>query len=135
MVLTLDEREEADRRKFNALAEELESIPDNIENLNPLERKGVYHAIQVAVDACMDLAAMVVKDKGEQVVDDYHNLEILAEAGAIDARLITKMKNLNGLRNAIVHRYNRFEDQVLKENIDEIKETIYEFGKQMEEAI
>lgn len=126
------EREAAYRRKFNAMTEELESLPADVTALNSMERKGVLHVVQVAIDAAMDLAAMAVKDTGRDVVDDYHNLEALAEAGVIDGDLASRLRRLNGLRNAIVHKYNRFEESAVLDHLDDIQEALYAFAERLE---
>lgn len=129
------EREDAYRRKLASIAEELAALPEAVGSLNALERRGLLHAVQVAVDAAMDLAAMRVRDLGKEVQDDYHNLETLAEAGALDGSLAGDLRTLNGLRNAIVHKYNRFEEAVVFEDLDEIRRVLDSFARSMEDSL
>lgn len=124
-------RGDAYRRKLSTLAEELNDLPPSVEGLNALERRGVLHAVQVAVDAAMDLAAMAVKEVGREVQDDYHNVEVLVKEGVVDAALGGELRALNGLRNAIVHKYNRFEEAAVLENLDSIKGTLQRFAERL----
>lgn len=54
---------------------------------------------------------MIVKDLGLMVNDDYKNLDVLKERKIISTEMHNTMKKLNGLRNRIVHDYNRWLDQ------------------------
>lgn len=126
------ERNESYRRKLGVIAEELDGLPKRTESLNPLERRGVLNAVQVAVDAAMDVVAMRVRDLGRDVSDDYHNLETLREAGELDQALADGLRTLNGLRNAIVHKYNRFEEATVLEGLPEIRRTLTGFSDRVE---
>lgn len=128
----MGEREEAYRRKLNVIAEELGSLPVSVAGLNPLERRGVLHAVQVAVDAAMDLAAMAVRDRGREVQDDDHNLAMLVEEGVLTEALASRLRTLNGLRNAIVHKYNRFEESSVLEDLEAVRAALEEFATRVE---
>lgn len=64
------EREDAYHRKLGTILESLEGLPETTRDLSRLEREGVLHLVQVAVDASMDAAAMLTKDHGRRVHDD-----------------------------------------------------------------
>jgi uncharacterized protein YutE (UPF0331/DUF86 family) len=70
-------------------------------------RLASYKAFQEAVEACLDLVAMMCKDSKMVPKDDYGNLETLGELSK-DARIL--LMEANGLRNHLVHRYNRMDD-------------------------
>ena len=114
--------------------EELEALPSSHETLSPLEMRGLLHAVQVAVDAAMDLVAMRLKDLGHEVSDDHHNLDALVKTGVVAGPLADELRRLNGLRNAIVHKYNRFEEQTLLDGLDAIRDTLYALVETMEES-
>ncbi|ODS35451.1 hypothetical protein BEH94_06405 [Candidatus Altiarchaeales archaeon WOR_SM1_SCG] len=67
----------------------------------------MFYKIQIGIEGIIDLAAMLVKDSGKDVGDDYYNLGLLEEEGIISEEMCEKLKKLNGLRKIIVHRYNR----------------------------
>lgn len=78
---------------------------------------------------------MLVKDLGRRVEDDYTNIEYLREIGVIDEELATKLKMCNGLRNWLVHRYNRLDKKLVLESVDRVKETLFEFIRRVENAL
>ena len=110
------------KQKINFVIDKLESIPKSIKT--EVEINATLYCVQVAIDAAMDIAAMLVKDIGSDVSDDYHNLNILKKENIISATLSDKLKRLNALRNAIVHKYNTFEEESVLENLDDIKVSI-----------
>lgn len=123
------------RRKLHVITQSIGRIPDDREVLSPLELDGVLHNVQVMIDAVMDIAAMLVKDGGHEVKDDYQNLEMLVEEGLIGGPLAEELRRLNGLRNAIVHRYNSFEEETLLEGLDRIRSGVVDFAEIVEERI
>lgn len=121
------DRPDAYRRKLGTIVESLEELPDDPHDLSRLEREGVQHLVQVATDAAMDVTAMLVKDHGQRVRDDYHNLQEAEELGVVEPDLADRLRTLNGLRNAIVHRYDRFEEDEVLGGLDRIAEDLTRF--------
>lgn len=120
------------RRKIDIIVEKLEKLPEEPEGLLV---DAVLYGVQVSIDAMIDITAMLVRDSGEEVSDDYYNIDKLVDIKLIDKEFAEKIKQLNGLRNAIVHKYNKFEENEVIDNIEEIKETIYLFLEKIENAI
>ena len=89
--------------------------------------------MQVAVDAAMDVCAMLVKDNGWTVEDDYHNVETLVEEDVFPGDLGKALKDLNGLRNAIIHKYNKFEEEEILDNLTQITDILQRFITALEE--
>lgn len=107
------------------LGEEEEFLKDRI------LRKAMYKEFQELVEIVADLSAMVVKDHGEVVEDDYSNLEkmsrILKSKGLID-----DLKEANGLRNILVHEYNGVIDQQAYKSIKGLIPSIERLGEELE---
>lgn len=80
----------------------------------------------------MDIVAMLVKDLGKKVEDDYHNIETLTDLGIIDSNLADSIKMCNGLRNWIVNRYNGVDTTLVLESIDEVRDTLFTFIERVE---
>ncbi|WP_457550662.1 DUF86 domain-containing protein [Archaeoglobus sp.] len=80
----------------------------------------------------MDIIAMLLRDLGFRVEDDYSNIEKLVELKVIDQKLCEKLKMCNGLRNWLVHRYNRVDTKIVLESIDEVKEILMKFIERVE---
>lgn len=70
-----------------------------------VRKRAVLYSIMTAVEAVMDIVAMLVKDMGKQVEDDYTNISKLLEEGVVDEGEAELLRKYNGLRNAIAHHY------------------------------
>jgi uncharacterized protein YutE (UPF0331/DUF86 family) len=81
----------------------------------------IYHSAQLLAEVISDIAAMIVKDLGHVVGDNYQNFEQLHEARIIDRDEIRIMNELNGLRNRLAHDYNGIVDKMA---LDSIRKTI-----------
>ena len=49
------------------------------------QRDALFYRIETAVEASMDIIAMLVRDYGNKVQDDYHNLNTLQEEKIINS--------------------------------------------------
>ncbi len=126
-------REERYREKIEYIIEALSEIPPNPEK--PIEISGTFYNLLTAIESAMDISAMLVKDFGKRVEDDYGNIETLQEIGIIDEKLAEKLKMCNGLRNWLVHRYNRVDRQLVLNSVEEVKEILIEFIKRVEDVL
>lgn len=90
------------------------------------QRDALFYRVQTAIEAVMDLIAMLVTDKGKIIGDDYHNISILEEEKIITTALANRLRKVNGLRNALVHRYNKFEEKTVIDNLGTIKQSLKE---------
>ena len=94
-----------------------------------MTKLAVYKAFQEAVEASLDLVAMMCKDLGITSQDDYSNLERLA---ALSARSREVLIEANGLRNHLVHRYNRRDDLLAMQSMKDLQGGIVAFGEEVE---
>ncbi len=123
-------------QKLNELKERLVFIKGNIgwkeEFLeNRILRKGIYKEFQEAVEIVSDVAAMIAKDLGFAVEDDYRNLEAVGNSIGLGEKTVLALKRANGLRNVLVHEYNGIIDERAYESIQEL----LPFLKRFEEAV
>jgi len=121
------------RSKISVVTEKLEGI--GLEPRSSLERDAILFRVQVAVEATMDIIAMLVKDHGRDVRDDYHNIEVLAELRTVTPSLARQLKKLNGLRNAIAHKYNTFEEAAVFRNRETIRASLEAFLTRVEHEL
>ncbi len=84
----------------------------------------VYKAFQEAAEACMDIVSMICKDMNIIPKDDYTNIEELSSKLDIDKDIL---REANGLRNIIVHRYNSTDDELAYESIKRITPELSRF--------
>lgn len=121
------------REKIEYIIEALSEIPE--EPRTPIEVSGTFYNLLTAIEAAMDICAMLIKDLGRRVEDDYSNIEHLYEIGVLDRALADRLKMCNGLRNWLVHRYNRVDKKLVLESVDKVKETLLEFIRRVEDAL
>lgn len=82
----------------------------------------VYKAFQEVVDSLTLIFAMMLKDMGEIVEDDYSNIEALERTNLLNQKQAAVMKEANGLRNRLVHEYNGLERQTARISMEEIND-------------
>jgi len=121
------------KEKIEYILEALSEIPPEPEK--PIEISGTFYNLLTAIEAAMDIAAMLVKDLGKRVEDDYSNIDTLAEIGVIDNKLAEMLKMCNGLRNWLVHRYNRINTRLVLESVEEVRETLTKYIEKVEHVL
>jgi uncharacterized protein YutE (UPF0331/DUF86 family) len=95
-------------KKIEILERELEFIQSH-EIMDEVTERAALYALQICIESGMDIIAMKVKDSGLVVEDDYTNIEKLIQENVISLKEGELLKEFNGIRNAIVHKYNRLE--------------------------
>ncbi|WP_371802316.1 DUF86 domain-containing protein [Candidatus Lokiarchaeum ossiferum] len=100
--------------------------------LNYQELFGIYHAFQLAMEVVADLASMISKDSSNLSRDDYSNYHLLYEKKIISEISFKEIKDLNGLRNRIVHDYNGLVDNISLEGILESLISLPAFKEEIE---
>ncbi len=93
---------------------------------NTERRLAIYKAFQEVVEAITDICAMFAADNKMSVGDDYENLE-KASGKLYKEDIQGDLEDANGLRNRIIHEYNKFEDKRALESIREIQPSLYIF--------
>lgn len=77
----------------------------------------------------MDLVAMMCKDLRIVPKDDYSNIETLEELAETTKNALIEA---NGLRNHLVHRYNRMDDLLALESMISLLPGIEAFSAEVE---
>jgi len=86
-----------------------------------------YKAMQEIIEGCLDIVSMMLKDEKELPKDDYTNINMMERRGIIDSTLADALRELNGLRNRIVHEYNGLDDEIALTSMEELISKIKEF--------
>ncbi|WP_456478915.1 DUF86 domain-containing protein [Geoglobus ahangari] len=89
-----------------------------------VERRAVLYSILTAVEAAMDIVAMLLKDLGFEVGDDYSNIKKLVDEGVLSKEDADLLRRFNGLRNAIAHHYNHLDLKKVEEAIESMGELL-----------
>ena len=95
-----------------------------------------YKAFQEVIEAITDIIAMILIDRKKSVGDDYSNIEKIKEIILLNEEEIAVLKEANGLRNRVIHEYNKTDDKKAKESIStllpKIEEITNKIGKFVE---
>jgi uncharacterized protein YutE (UPF0331/DUF86 family) len=121
-------------RKLEFIADKITVLPENVKD-NIFLMDALFYRLQVSIDAAIDLIAMLSKDLGITVKDDYSNLDELENLNIFPGDFLNEIRRLNGLRNVLVHRYNKIEEDLIVSERDHFVEVLKEFIKIVEKLI
>ena len=121
-------------RKFEFITDKIAILPENM-NDNIFLMDALFYRLQVSIDATMDIVAMLSKDLGITVKDDYSNIDELENLNIFPGEFLNEIRRLNGLRNVLVHRYNKIEEDLIVKEKDHFVEVLKEFIKIVEKLI
>ncbi len=128
-------RTEIIRKKIAEIQESLglvrENLPGNFEEFASLGlvKDGMYKRIEFCVENIFDICAIINTDFRLGIPrSDDDILEILVRNGVIDNEMKSKLKDMKGFRNILVHRYGGIDDRLvfefLNENLTDFEEFI-----------
>ena len=131
-----EKRERRFYQKLETLEDRLTFIEENFPEIdeligNRVLRKALYKEFQELTEALGDLSAMMAKEGGILVKDDYTNLERLKPLLKPD--VIENLKRANGLRNVLVHEYNGIDDTLAFESAQEVLPAFWVFSSMVRE--
>ncbi len=112
------------RDKMNYVVRNMESVQKDAES--ELELGGRFCGLHTAIGASMDMVAMLLKDLGNVVRDDYSNITRLAEIGIISEYFYHYRKLWDDCKHrvaagqfesykeqvAAIHRFNRIKSRL-----------------------
>ena len=114
-------RRERYLEKLEVFEEELKFIESH-QICDDVTERALLHSLQVCVEVSMDVVAMLIRDIGLVVKDDYTNIEKLTREMVMDKEECETLKDYNGLRNAVVHRYNHLDMKYVEAGLAGIDE-------------
>ncbi len=87
--------------------------------------------LQVAAQACIDIANHIIADKGYRTPKGYaDSFNVLSEEGIIPNILSDKMKMVAGFRNILVHDYLEIDNKIVYQSLKHLDD-FGEFAKQV----
>ena len=89
---------------------------------NDVTERALLYSLQVSVEISMDIVAMKIRDMGLKVDDDATNIEKITGKGIISQEEADFLREMNGVRNFVVHRYDRLDMNIVNEAISRIDE-------------
>jgi uncharacterized protein YutE (UPF0331/DUF86 family) len=109
-------------------------LPNREEYFNDLiRRRACEKTIQIAIDALIDVASMVVSFENFGLPTNEGNIfDILAKKEILNLDFISTLKDMKGFRNIMIHRYAEVEDKIVYSHLKESLDDFYEFKKQIQ---
>jgi len=89
---------------------------------NDVTERALLYSLQVSIEISMDIVAMKLRDMGLKVDDDATNIEKIESQGIITQGEADFLKEINGVRNFIVHRYNQVNMNLVNEALSRIND-------------
>lgn len=127
-------RKEQYKRKLEFILEKITNLPENFEE-NEYYVDALFYRIQISIDAAMDVTAMLCKDFGITVKDDYTNIDELEKLNVFPPDILKDLRKFNGLRNVLVHKYNKIEEELVFEEKKNVAKTLLSFIEKVEEFV
>jgi uncharacterized protein YutE (UPF0331/DUF86 family) len=76
-------------------------------------RLAAQHAIQLAIQTCIDISAHMISELGLQPPDDYRGAFASLCPAGLDPKLAERLAAAAGMRNILVHGYLDVDDEVV----------------------
>jgi uncharacterized protein YutE (UPF0331/DUF86 family) len=130
------------KRKMAIILENLKAL-DPINNMTEEEyakdlykRKAAERLLQELIEAAIDINIYIIVQTGNTVPDDYYESFIKAgELNIISADLAEKLAPSAGLRNRLVHEYDRLEHSMILKAVGMAEELYPKFIKEVGDYI
>ncbi len=109
--------------RLTPLLEEMEAIRSAGENAYTNEfrsRLAAEHAIQLAVQICIDVGAHLIAELGLETPSDYRGVFAGLRPAGLDAQLATRLTDAAGMRNILVHGDLDVDDEVVWAALDRL---------------
>ena len=87
------------------------------------------HTLQLAIQAALDAASHVVSD--ERLGEPSSNrelFELLGKAGWLPSELTTRLRDMAGFRNVVVHGYRTVDLAIVRDVVEHRLEDLLEFS-------
>lgn len=130
------------RRKLAVIIENLKAL-EPIKNINSEEylqdiykRKATERLLQELIEAAIDINVHLTVASGHAVPDDYYESFIRAgEIKIISMNLAQKLAPSAGLRNRLVHEYDRLEHPMVLEAVKTAEELFSRYVKEIDDFL
>ncbi len=76
-------------------------------------RLAAQHAIQLAIQVCIDIGAHLIAELGPRMPADYRGVFEALQPAGLDAELAERLADAAGMRNVLVHGYLEVDDEAV----------------------
>lgn len=101
------------------------------------DRLAAQHAIQLAIQTCVDIGAHLIAELGLRMPDDYRGVfAVLRDPLGLSPALVASLSAAAGMRNILVHAYLEVDDDKVWDALGHL-DALREFAtavKRMEES-
>ena len=111
--------------RLEALSQRLTTFSDY---QSSADRKDIAERnLQLAIEACLDIGKIIISREGlSEPTDNKAIFRVLAEAGFISRRSLEIMIPMAGMRNILVHGYDKIDDALI---YGVLKKRLSDFGR------
>lgn len=112
----------------------MEDLPSEDEfTENRLSRRGIEKTIELIADDILDVALIIISNKGlEKPEDSREAIKVLEKNSILTPELAGKIQDLISFRNLLVHRYGKIDENLEFQNIKENQGDIISFVDKIE---
>ncbi len=90
----------------------------------------VERKLQVAIQACMDIANYLIAHEQLRIPDDERDIfAALAEGGILSKELARRMQGMVNFRNILVHEYLEIDSRIVYKHLTERLEDLSDFAR------
>lgn len=102
--------------RLSRLLEELSEIKDDGHDSYRASfrtRLAAAHALQLAVQICLDIGAHLIAEEGLEMPDDYRGVFASLKSAGLEPELAEHLSAAAGMRNVLVHGYLKVDDKAV----------------------
>jgi uncharacterized protein YutE (UPF0331/DUF86 family) len=85
-------------------------------------RLATTHALQLAVQACLDIGAHLIAEEGLKMPDDYRGVFASLKSAGLEPDLADRLGAAAGMRNVLVHEYLKVDDEAVWDALDHLED-------------
>jgi uncharacterized protein YutE (UPF0331/DUF86 family) len=101
-----------------------------------MRRRACERAFQLACENLLDICNMIISDEGLGIpVDSKDSIGKLCQCDVIPESLSSRLEELTGFRNLLVHQYGRVDDSIAYRSLRDESGDFYEFLEEIENFI
>ena len=101
-----------------------------------MRRRACERAFQLACENLLDICNMIISDEGLGIpIDSKDSISKLCHHDVISQSLSSRLEELTGFRNLLVHQYGRVDDSIAYRSLRDESGDFYEFLEEIEKFI
>jgi uncharacterized protein YutE (UPF0331/DUF86 family) len=99
-------------------------------------KSAIERDLQVAIEACIDVGKVIIAEKRLRPPQSMKDVfSVLYENGFVDRRMLKNLENMVGVRNILVHRYEKIDLEIiygiLKKHLPDFQKFIVQISKRV----